>query len=222
MNATVQEAVKATLPATAEGFAAVLIEVSQKDPKNAGKYAKVGELYIHVPLVSSLIAEAIQAKDDKGADLFDDDGLPVYTEDKFNWLQGAILASVKASARNKLISKTAQVREGSAIATDWATLTAEGGGTGNPAALIAIRELKTKFANWAKASGKSEKAQQLLTTLFNSKTALEVQNEDNKTKMTAYLTQFAESLGDAINAYEEKYLNTLLEIADKATEADDF
>ena len=61
-------------------FAACLIEVNKKVD---GKYAKVGDVTIHVPTLDCFGITAEQAKDKDGAPLVDD-GLPVYTTDKAN------------------------------------------------------------------------------------------------------------------------------------------
>lgn len=132
----------ATLSAASIAFAACLIEVNKKVDN---KYSKVGDVTIHVPTLACFNIQAEQAKDKEGA-LLVDDGLPVYTTDEANWLQGAILAQVKAQARNKLVSGSAELKPGAKIATNFAELTAEGDRAGNGAALQAIRELKTLFA----------------------------------------------------------------------------
>ena len=199
-------------------FAACLIEVNKKVD---GKYAKVGDVTIHVPTLDCFGITAEQAKDKDGAPLVDD-GLPVYTTDEANWLQGAILAQVKAQARNKLVSGTAELKPGAKIATNFAELTAEGDRAGNGAALQAIRELKTLFAKWVAGLGKSAAAQALLNGLFGNKQALAVQAADNKAKMMQYVQDFAESLEEAQLEAGQKYLQSLLDVCASSVSADDF
>lgn len=199
-------------------FAACLIEVNKKVD---GKYAKVGDVTIHVPTLDCFGITAEQAKDKDGAPLVDD-GLPVYTTDEANWLQGAILAQVKAQARNKLVSGTAELKPGAKIATNFAELTAEGDRAGNGAALQAIRELKTLFAKWVAGLGKSAAAQALLNGLFGNKQALAVQAADNKAKMMQYVQDFAESLEEAQLEAGQKYLQSLLDVCVSSVSADDF
>ena len=212
----VQSAVAA---AVALAFTACTIEVNQKGAD--GKYAKVGDVTIHVPTLDCFGIAAEQAKDKEGA-LLVDDGLPVYTTDEANWLQGAILAQVKAQARNKLVSKTAELKPGAKIATNFAELTAEGDRAGNGAALQAIRELKTAFAKWVAGLGKSAAAQSLLNGLFGNKQALVVQAADNKSKMAQYVADFAETLTPEALEAGQKYLQSLLDVCATAVSADDF
>ncbi len=199
-------------------FALCLIEVNKKVDN---KYSKVGEVTIHVPTLDCFGIQAEQAKD-KDGNLLVDEGLPVYTTDEANWLQGAILAQVKAQARNKLVSGTAELKPGAKIATNFAELTAEGDRAGNGAALQAIRELKTAFAKWVAGLGKSAAAQALLNGLFGNKQALAVQAAENKGKMAQYVTEFAETLSPEALEAGQKYLQSLLDVCSSTVDASDF
>ena len=204
--------------AVSVAFTACLIEVNKKVDN---KYVKVGDVTIHVPTLASFGITAEQAKDKEGA-LLIDDGLPVYITDEANWLQGAILAQVKAQARNKLVSGSADLKPGAKIATNFAELTAEGDRAGNGAALQAIRELKTLFAKWVAGLGKSAAAQALLNGLFGNKQALAVQAVDNKNKMAQYVADFAESLAPEALESGQKYLQSLLDVCSTSADASDF
>lgn len=204
--------------AVSVAFNACLIEVNKKVDN---KYSKVGDVTIHVPTLACFNIQAEQAKDKEGT-LLVDDGLPVYTTDEANWLQGAILAQVKAQARNKLVSGSAELKPGAKIATNFAELTAEGDRAGNGAALQAIRELKTLFAKWVAGLGKSAAAQALLNGLFGNKQALAVQAVDNKNKMAQYVADFAESLAPEALESGQKYLQSLLDVCSTSADASDF
>lgn len=197
---------------------ALTIEVNKKVN---GKYAKVGEATIHVPTLDEIGLNAEIAVNQEGKPE-EEDGLPVYKDDKLNWVQGAILAQVKAQARNKLVPGTAEVKAGQAIATDWATLTAEGDRVGNPDALAAIREAKAAFSAWVATLGKSAAAQATLNTLFGNKQALSLQSPDNKGKMAKYVEDFAASLEAAKLERFMKYLTSVTDACNVAQEADDF
>jgi hypothetical protein len=198
----------------------IKMEVNQKGTGN--KYEKVGEVDIHVPTLTELFPEAVkQSKDDKGA-VVEEDGLPVYEDDKHNWLQGAIFAMVKAQARNKLKPKTAQLKDGQKIASTWEELTAEGERVGNGEALKLVAEAKKAFSEYVKGLGKSANAQQTLNLLFSNKQALSLQSAENKTKMQNYVTEFATSLDEAVLAKYEKYIQGILNACEVTTEADDF
>ena len=209
---------------SAEGFQSAQIEVNEKIIK-AGKaeYKLLGKVTIYIPLLSAFGITTEQAKDDKGVVLFDDDvGLPVYTDEKLNWLQGSIVAACKAMARNRLKPKTCEVKDGVKIAETFEELLAAADRGNSGAALVAIRELKTKFGEWVATLGKSAAAQQTLKTLFNAKDSLALQSETNRDKMAQYVSDFAATLDEATLAKSEKYLQGLLDACAANVDADDF
>lgn len=199
-------------------FNQITIEVNKKVN---GKYEKVGDQIIHVPTLHSVFPELKVAVDKDGKEVVED-GLPVYEKDEANYIQGAILAAVKAQARNKLVPGTATLKPGNAIATDWPALMAEGERVGNPEALAAIREAKADFAAWAATLGKSAAAQATLNTLFGNRQALSLQSEDNKAKMSKYVEDFAGSLEAAKLERYMKYLATLEDACKVQAAIDDF
>lgn len=195
----------------------VTIDVSKKIN---GKFVKQGEVQITVPLLADAMAfiNSPIKKDDKGQEV-DEDGIPIYEDDKANWLQGAMLAAIKAQARNKLVSGTATLKDGLSIPTDWDGILAEGVRGGGEALAIA-REAKAAFAEWMAKQGKSEAATQTVVTLFSNKQALALQSETNKGKVKAYVEAFAESLEAAALERFEKPISSVIEICETATEAD--
>lgn len=207
----------------ADGFATVSIEVNKKEVV-AGKpqYKPVGKINIFVPLLAAFGLTTEQAKDDKGALLVDDDGLPVYTDDKLNYLQGAVTAAVKAQARNRLKPGTADLKDGAKIATNFEELLAAADRSNSGAALVAIRELKAKFSAWVASLGKSAAAQATLNTLFGNKQALALQTAQNREKMQQYISDFAETLEADMLERGGKYLQSLLDACSASAEADDF
>jgi hypothetical protein len=184
----------------------ITIDVSKKDTKT-GKYVKQGEMIVTVPLIEDFVAELVAAKVTG-----EEDGMPVYDNDKAGFVQAAIFAYVKASARNKLISGTAEVKPGLKIAETWDELTAEGVRTGGAAALALIRELREAFADHVKTLGKSEAAQKVLTTFFNNKAVLEMATAENKGKMKGYIEAFAETLSEEDMERFARPLDVLLEL----------
>ena len=171
-------------------FKQITIEVSKKEN---GKFNKVGEQTIHVPTLADVIPFITSEvkKDDKGAEVFED-GLPVYVDDKANWVQGAILAMVKAQARNKMTPGTATLKDGQKIAETWEELCAEGVRDGSGLALA--REFKAAFAEWVAKQGLSEAAANTLITLVSNKAALTLQQQGTKDKVKARLEGFANDL----------------------------
>jgi hypothetical protein len=168
-------------------FTQVLIDVSKKEN---GKFVKQGEQTIYVPTLKDIFpfVTAEIKKDDKGNEVFED-GLPVYESDEANWIQGAILASVKAQARNKMVNGTATLKDGHKIAENWAELTAEGVRDGSGLALA--REFKAAFQEWVSKQSLSEAAATTLITLVSNKAALTLQQQSTKDKVKARLELFA-------------------------------
>lgn len=202
--------------AVAAAFAAIQIEVNKKVN---GKYEKIGEQTIHVPTLHAIFPNLVIATDKDGNEVIED-GLPVYTDDKANYVQGSILAAVKAQARNKLVD--GKVKAGQVIASNWEELLAEGERVGNPDALAAIREAKAAFAQYVVSLGKSEGAQNTLTTLFASKQALGLQDQKNKDKMAKYVEEFAITLDEAQMNRFMKYLESVSKACEPSVEIDDF
>ena len=196
----------------------LMIDVSKKEN---GKYVKVGEVAIYVPTLVEAGWDAEQQTGVDGQPLMED-GLPIYKTDQANWVQGAILAAVKAAARNKLVSGTVQLKEGASIASNWDELTAEGERGGNGAALAALRELKALFAAWVAKLGKTAGAQAMLVSLFGNKQALALQSPTNKQKMAGYIEDFSESLSAVQLEAGQKYLQTLLDHCEGEVDLGDF
>lgn len=186
---------------------------------------KRGEVAIHVPMIEDILPHLVQAKVkvEDGKEVIED-GIPVYDNEPANWLVGAILNTVKMTARNKveIVNGKVQLKDGATIPSNWEEFTAESTGRGNSAALALAREAKEKFAAWVSTLGKSEKASATMITLFSNRAALEVQKADTKSKMKAYIEQFAETLSEEDLSKLEKPLTNVLNAAASDGAADDF
>jgi hypothetical protein len=171
-------------------FTKFTMEISKKDN---GKHKKVGEQIIHVPVLKDIIPFITSdiKKDEKGVEVFEE-GLPVYESKEANWLQGAILAAVKAQARNKMVAGTANLKDNAKIAEDWESLTAEGVRDGSGLALV--REFKEAFKDWLAKQGISDGAQAVLNTLVGNRPALALQQQSTKDKVRARLEKFVEEM----------------------------
>lgn len=210
------------MPINKGKFATILeLEVNKKDEANKGKYVKVGSLNLFIPLLADAGIDAVQAKDKDGKPLVED-GIPVYETDEANWIQGAMVNAAKAQARNRLISGTATLKDGKTISDDWLTLTAESEGVGNPAALLAVREVKEQFKKWVSSLGKSGAAQSLLNALFANKQSLTLQSTETKGKVENYVTEFASSLPVEALEKGQKYIQSVMDACKPVEDATDF
>jgi len=185
----------------------VIIEVSKTDSVAGKKQrVKVGEVAITVPTIEDVLEFVGSAKVTG-----EEDGLPVYSDDRANFLQSAILAYVKAGARNKLIPGTATVKDGLKIPTNWEELCAEAERGGNGQALKIYAEAKAAFADWISKQGKSQATQNLLISLFNNKQALIMQAPDMKAKVKPYFEEFANSLDEETLERLQRPIEAVLE-----------
>lgn len=206
-----------TAVAVLAGWIGLVTDVSKKVPKGDGdnEYKKIGEIVIPVP---SLEAFGITAK---VKEIDEDTKLPIYEDDKMDWLFGAAVAQCKAQARNKLVPQTADLKDGQSIAANFEDLVKEGERKGNAEALKLAKEVAAAFTGWFQSLGKSVQAQAMATTLFKKTDALFVQPNDIKEKMRGYLTSFTESLEEADAVRYAKRL-LAVEEACRASDATDF
>lgn len=161
------------------------MEVSKKE---GGAYVKQGEIQIFYPLLSEL---GLSVEPEK----MDEEGFPVYADEKVQYVFDAVLAAVKAQARNRLVSGTATLKPGLAIASTVEELLESGGNKGD--ALAAVREFLAAFKAWLPKTGKSEKVQAAVYELARNKSAVSIQSDEKKEKFSKYLTDFAETLDEA-------------------------
>lgn len=208
----------ATLPS---GWVGLNVDVSKKAPdgKGGNEYKKIGDMTIPIP---TLTAFGIDAKTRARTEADgDDDGLPLYEDKNLDWLFYAAVAACKAQARNKLVPQTAELKDGQKIAASFDELTAEGERRGNAEAMKLAKEIVNSFTAWFTGLAKSAAATAMATTLFRKKDALAIQPTDIKSKMAAYLSQFAETLESSDAERYAKYLLSVEE-ACSATTAEDF
>lgn len=159
------------------------MEVSKKEN---GAYVKQGEVIIYYPLLSEL---GFAVEPEK----LDEEGFPVYSDDKHQYAFDAILAAVKAQARNKLVSGTATLKDGQAIAETVEALL-ESGGANKGDALAAVREFLAAFKAWLPSTGKKEAVQAAVYDLAANRKGLALQTMDKKQKFATYLADFAGTL----------------------------
>lgn len=216
INQTAAAATVEGLELNAAGFAKATIEISKRT--DAGKNEKVGDIVVYIP---TLAAFGINAEIEKV-----EAGLPVYKDDKADFLFTAVAERVKSKARSSLVSGTAELKAGASIAEDFEALLADSDRRGGAEALANVRKLKEKMAFWlASVAKKSAGAQKLIYDLFSSRQALSLQTDENKAKMVGYIEQFATWLVEAepeLAAKGERYIMSLVEAAKAQASAEDF
>ncbi len=185
------------------------MEVSKKEN---GAYVKQGEIEVFYPLLNELGLTV-------EAEKFDEEGFPIYSDDKVQYVFDAVLAAVKAQARNRLVSGTATLKPGLSIASTVEELLESGGNKGD--ALAAVREFLAAFKAWLPKTGKSEKVQAAVYELARNKAAVMLQDDAKKAKFAKYLADFAVTLSEEQAARFSRPLLALEEAAEAGDALDD-
>ena len=111
---------KKVAPVIENGMVVVEMVSSTKETvKDKVVYVEVGRNKIYIPLLATL-GIMVEPKS------FDAEGLPEYGTDPLDYIFGAVLASVKADARNKVDNKTGKLKDGLKIAETLEELFATG------------------------------------------------------------------------------------------------
>jgi hypothetical protein len=168
------------------------MEVSKKD-KDKGEYVKQGEVKVFYPLLSELGINADPVKEDE-------DGFPVYSDERVQYVFDAVLASVKASARNKLVSGTVELKPDNKIAETVEDLLASGERSG--AALAIRREFFSALKDYLPSLGKSQAYCAQLYDIISNVKGLSAQSSARKALVGEVVAGFAAQLAeDKLAAY---------------------
>ena len=188
------------------------MEISKQEViDGVNQYTKIGSVEVFYPLLSELGFSIDPDSEDK-------DGFPVYKDEKADFTFNAVLAAVKAAARNKLVAKTATLKPGLSIASTIEELL-EGGNKGD--FLAATREFLAAFKVWLPSTKKSEKVQAAVFDLAKNKAGLTLQPDDKKAKFLVYLTDFAATLSTEQSARFERAMIALEDAAQQGDALDD-
>lgn len=201
---------------------AVSKKVAKPGKVDEFEYEEVGKIKLPLPLLSDFGVAADLKMDEKDNTkmYIGEDGLPVYTDDKMDWLFGAAVAAAKAQVRNKLISGTAEFKEGKKVAETMEELIAEGERRDNSEFLKLRHEVLKSFAAFVSSLGKSVTTQAVIVGLFKNREALALQDDVNKGKFKAYLGQYAETLEPTDLTRYSKLLTSVEEACAPGTPSD--
>ncbi len=199
------------------------MEVSTKkeiDGKN--QYVPVGSVVVYYPLLSELgigVSPAKYFKMVEGKEVEskedDADAFPSYSDERVQYVFDSVLASVKAQARNRLVSNTATLKEGLSIASTVEELL-ESGSNNKGEALANIREAGKAFAAFVKLPNKegkarSEKLQSVLVSFFSSPKSVITGDSKMVGRLEKAISSFVDSLNDEQASKYSRHLAKLLE-----------
>lgn len=147
-----------------------------KNGKKEKERIQVGYSEVPYPSLADFGITAEQAKDKEGKPEVGEDGIPIYAEDRFDWLQQAVASAVASKVRNYFVQgiKTLPSKEnktnvmvpdsGKMLPVDFETLTAESARSGE--ALKLRREAKAAFEAYLQKNNKPAAVVQALGELF--------------------------------------------------------
>lgn len=183
------EATGNTVPFT-NTFDFVVNETVEENGKN--KYKKVAEFKMPYPsLMDFGIDAALKMKDGKAE--VDEDGIPVYEEDKFDWLQYAILQQLKAQNRNK-IGEDNKLKDGMKFPTNFEELVTVGERSGE--ALKNRHAAKASFVAYLKSQNKKDIVVKILSDLLVDASSISVCRDDYAEALQGHITKWVPSLNE--------------------------
>lgn len=185
---------------------AFLLVLSEKVtlPNGRKEHKEVGRCNVPFPTLADFGIQAEQAvqKDDKGnavvgADgkpvLAFEDGVPLFADQKMDWLQQAIVFKHQAAVRNKFTK--GKLKPGMSLPEDFESLLEQVGRSGE--ALALRREAKASFEAFLQSCGKSAGTVATLTELFaNSAKMLSSASPKYIEGLAVQVTKWVESLSD--------------------------
>lgn len=141
------------------------MSLSEKVEGNSGKkeFKEIAKVSVPCPTLADFGITAEQDTDEETKLPAVDNGIPVYKDTKFDWLQSAILAKVSAQTRNKFAEGA--LKPGMKVAETFEELTAVGERTGE--ALKIRHEARKSFIAYLVGKNKKQGTVKLLSDLFH-------------------------------------------------------
>lgn len=184
--------------AVAQAFATsikfIINETVEVNGKN--KYQKVAELPMPIPTLEDFGISATRkdANKEDGIDATgkDEDGIPAYQEEQWDWLQFAIVQQLKAQNRNKVDGN--KLKDGVSFPSNFAELVAVGERSGE--ALKNRHLCKSAFAAYLKGKNKSDVVVKVLSDLFIDSNSITVAKDDFVEALEYHLKAWAPGLSE--------------------------
>lgn len=146
-----------------------------------------------------------------------DDGALVYADQTQQWVYNAILAAVKANARNRLQSGSTALRAGAKLPENLLELVTPSENTST--VLADRRALFDYFKGHLAGIDKPENVKKLLLTFLEKPEMLALQPEAKRAQIKPYFEAFGEAVFERLNEWQVNYLQGVLEQCD-ATEVE--
>ena len=191
--------------------------------KEDGEYKLVGSVVVPYPLLDELglaVSPSSYEKTDKdgkavAAAADDAEAFPIYSDEKVQYVFDAVLAAVKATARNKLVSGTATLKPDNTIADTVEALIATAERSGE--ALKQRREYFNSFKTWLASLGKSAGYVTGMFDIVSNVKNIPYQSDARKAAVKSLVSQHAATLSaEAIAKWER----TMTQIDEAASAVD--
>lgn len=217
MDNTQNEVTKAALAA---GWILSTLEVSMNEEyteagKKKTKRVSLGKIEVPMPTLAAYEIKAEQAfeTDDDGKVTeklaYNENGIPIYADAKYDFLQSSIRAAIYIHARNRLISNTKELQPGKSFISSFEDMATLGDRDGthlkNRAACIA------SFGGFIANQGKTPQVVDTWKRLMRDPQSMASQQEGMKAKAQQYIEAFIATLkpeemdayGNTITAMDE-------------------
>lgn len=197
-------------------------------PNGRKEHKKVATVHIPTPILQDFGIEAKQSvwtADDVKADASRkvgepafENGVPVYEDSIYDWLQQAVVFRISATSRNRFIK--GDLKPGASLAEDFDTLTAETARTGE--ALALRREARQSFEAYLGKIGKKQATVGLLSELFfNSAKVLASAGEKYVEALSKYTGEWLDTLDETQKTRFTPKIAELQESINNATASSD-
>lgn len=199
--------------AVAQAFKTVITFVINETVEVNGKnkYQKVAELPMPIPTLEDFGISAQRKGENKDegikADGTDEDGIPSYADEKYDWLQFAVVQQLKAQNRNKVDGKT--LKEGMKFPENFAELVAVGERSGE--ALKNRHLCKSAFAAYLKAKNKSDVVVKVLSDLLIDANSISIAKDDFVDALEGHIKAFVPGLSEDDKIKYERTLEKAVE-----------
>lgn len=184
------------------------VSTTVKDASGKGQREEVGAVELFAPTLQELgLAYEPKEQDKETNEL-------VYEDRTAQFLYNAIVAAVKANARNKFLPGTVDLRPGATLPSNLEELVAPTV-SNKGQALAELRTLKEMFKEFATGLAKPDAIKQALIQLFGSESNLSLMEASKRAKIKPYFEEFGNAVAERLTDWQVNYINGILEACDK-------
>lgn len=195
----------------------VLNETVKNESTGKNEYKKIGEVEMPFPTLADFGIDAKPALDDKQQAVFED-GVPVFENEVYNWIQYAIVQQLKAQNRNKFDG--GKIKEGLKLPENFTELVAVGERSGE--ALKARHESRNAFMAHLKSKGKTDNIVKLLGGLLVDADSIQTCQDKFADALKTHLGTFIESLNEEQKLRYDRTITKAIEALEaRSTSLDD-